>query len=84
MFSPGSQYYHSTLSSTGHSKAFTRQKPYREHLMNNIVKITSSTLRKYLIIPIKGTEPHVTKTQYEGSETSHTERSHGRKYIKVY
>ena len=63
-FPPGGQYDHSTLSSTGNSNSPTSETSDKLHHRNNILTMTISPLRKYPIIPRKGTEPHVNKSQY--------------------
>ena len=44
--------------------------------------MTSYPLRKYPIFPRERTKPYVIKPQYEGSNNSHTDCSHGTKYIQ--
>ena len=39
-------------------------------------------MQKYPIYPRKGTKPHGTKPQYEGTDNFHTKRSHGEQEIQ--
>ena len=68
--------------STGNYKSSASVTPYKGYPRKNIVTTKSYPFQKYPNLPRKGTEPHVTKPQYEGSENSHIERSHSEKYIK--
>ena len=86
------------MSSTDNSKSLTSETVDRVHHSNNIVKITSYPLQKYLFFQEKELSLTLLNLKYEGSDISHTERSskkyiqdnyhtersHGEKYIELY
>ena len=70
------------MSLIGHSKSSASVTPDKVNPMKNMVTLTISPLWKYPILPRKGTEYHVPKPHYKGSDNSHTNISHGEKDIQ--
>ena len=56
--------------------------PNKGHPRNKIVTMKSYPLWKDKKFPRKGTEPHVTKPQYEGLDNFHIKHSHSEKYVQ--
>ena len=85
-FTPGGQNDKSTMSTRTARSSTSNPKSSESvtHNSKNIVTKTSYPVQNDIIDPRERNETHGNKSQYEGSENSHIEHSHGEKCIQVY